>query len=342
VTDVKALWQALAQFSSEAPPALLEVLVGIAELASWETADALLSRVPENTWRDDALTPADIVAEVWLRQPKLVERERARWRTQRVRKFEYFQAIDTEQKHRPCGEPELLQLKADLAEHFVARKRGEGVGIWEFEQDGALWFVLGHGDTVKRDRSWNNGELVSVAYRPAKYDVVVYEPVLHELRISACAQWQKQLYRSKFSSLLFDDPNHFPGTNKYTLAPLEQDPRAAVACADVAGIEKVMLHQLRFLRAGVWNRESSDKGPDLLEDPNFRLPPGCRPLSATFWLKIQGRYLPRSLVISPSNVAKYTPDEDGGRIEEWMRLRGYMRDGSCDVDDETAEILDVA
>jgi hypothetical protein len=282
------------------------------------------------------MTPADVVVETWLRDPQLVEREHARRISQRVRKFEYFQADPN--VRRDLTKPnknDLLQMAHILNESFVLRKRGRNVRIVDFEQDDTLWFVIWHGGTMKLDRSWDNGEMGSVRYRPAVFDVVVYEHKYRELRVSAKANWQQQLYRSAFGTLLFGSSGHFPGTNKYTLEPLVRDMCAALTCVDVDGLELVTLRQLELAYDGASSRRSIERADDLLKDGGIRFPPRSRPVSARFGLKTYWRASPRMLIISPSNIAQFTIDEDSHRIEQWMRLRGYAR--KVHNDDEVLE-----
>jgi hypothetical protein len=341
VTDVKEIAKGLLAFDHHAPRELVSTLITIAELSSWDVADALATGIPEGA--GDQLSPADIVAEVWFQQPERLERERARRRAQRLRKFEYFQALpNAPESFRAPSEEGLQQLTAILKSSFTLRKRGGGVRIWSYEEADALWFLIWHGGAFKHDREWENEKMNPVGYQPAINDVVVYDLVSRELRINSQTEWQTQLYRCAFGTLLFGNSRYFPGTNKYTLRPLELDLRAALVCSDVPGMERVMLRQLEFVHPGPNPRVTLDKAENLIESLDFRIPRDCRPLSATFGLKFRGQSLIKSLAISPSNVVHYTPDENSELVEQWIRLRGYIRGETHHDGDNIDEVLDVA
>jgi hypothetical protein len=128
VTDVKEIAKGLLAFDHDAPRELVSTLITIAELSSWDVADALATGIPEGV--GDRLSPADIVAEVWFQQPERLERERARRRAQRLRKFEYFQALpNAPERFRAPSEEGLRQLTAILKSSFTLRRRGGGVRI---------------------------------------------------------------------------------------------------------------------------------------------------------------------------------------------------------------------
>jgi hypothetical protein len=304
--------------------------------------DAILEESPNAPWFDDNVTPADVATESWLRNPENVERHYARRISSRVRKFEYFQADpDADRALKVFTRRDLRHWEKILDESFVVRKRDRGTRIVDFEQDGARWFVIWHGGTLKRDRTWKGGEVGRVEYRPLKFDVVVFHPFRHELCVSAKSHWQKQLYRSAFGSLLFGNAGHFPGTAKYTLEPLERDLRGALACVDVDGLESVSLKELRFQRLNMSNWQTVEMADDLLQSGCLTFPPCSRVASATFGMATRRRASLRMLTIYPSNVVKYTPDEDSHLFEEWMRRRGYIRE-RYENDDHANEILAIA
>jgi hypothetical protein len=316
-TDVKSLIDAFIELGERAPPKLIHALSMISSLSTWDAMDAILTESPNDEWFDDKMTPADVAAESWLRDPGNVERHYARRISRRVRKFEYFQADpDADRALKAFTQQDLRHLEKMLDESFVVRKRDRGTRIVDFVQDDAQWFVIWHGGTLKRDRSWKQGEVDHVEYRPLRFDVVVFHAFHRELCVSVKTQWQKQLYRSAFGTLLFGSAGHFPGIAKYTLLPLEHDLRGALTCIDVDGLEAVTLKELRFQRLNVSNWQTVEMSDDLLQSGCLTFPPCSRMASATFGMLTRKRSSVRMLTILPSNVVKYTPDEDSHWFEE--------------------------
>ncbi len=96
----------------------------------------------------------------------------------------------------------------------------------------------------------DSGQSSSVFYRPEKYDVLVYDPVLGEIRMNACGKGEKDLFRQKFGLHVFKDEDFFPGTGKFTLEPLRSDGEASLVCADVEGMEWIRLKEIQFFWGG--------------------------------------------------------------------------------------------
>ena len=96
------------------------------------------------------------------------------------------------------------------------------------EQEDGAWFLVRHGEPLKREESMQGTTPSSVCFRPLKYDVLVYNPNIGESQINACSPKEKEMYRTALGKHLFGDECIFPGADKYTLDPLRRDGAALV------------------------------------------------------------------------------------------------------------------
>jgi hypothetical protein len=210
------------------------------------------------------------------------------------------------------------------------------------EKEGGVWFLVRHGEPFKREESLNGSETASVCYRPLKYDVLVYQPEIGELRINARSKAEKRLYRSLFGTHLFDDEDFFPGTEKYTLAPLRELGEDALAPGDIDGIEWIKLREVQFFFGGTpWEivTRKSDDVFALLKSRNKSFPVGGRIIKATFQVKFSDAKTPRSVVIKPSNIAQYTRDDDSLLVEQWLQARGFIINTEMEDREPTEAVL---
>jgi hypothetical protein len=323
--DVAALLAAF--MNRNAPMPLMEALSYIADLSHWEVMDELLAgSSTQRAWFHEQLTPADVVTEVWLENPRIVQRVHAHRLVKNQRSFEFFQThLEKPPKPPKPTDADLVELAAKLDQTFEARGRGRDSRVTDFERDGHLWFLIMHGESSRHACSFNDGRLGHINYNPARFDLVIFDPQLCELRINARLQWQIELYRTAFGDLLFDDKEFFPGAHKYVLDPLEVDAQAVLNCVDIEGLVSIKLRKIWWRDLSVANDEKTHSSPDILRGGPLRLPPRCRLIRAIFEAKIRGLSTARSLDIHPSNVARYKPDDAGRILERWMEARGLMQ-----------------
>lgn len=185
-------------------------------------------------------------------------------------------------------------------------------------------------------------------FRPERYDAVVLDTARGELRVSATSRWQKELYRRVFGRRLFGTEAFFPSGDKYTLAPLIEDGPAALACFDVPGLLSVTLVRLEYTepsRRGTGTAKWADDLFAAMREEAWRVPDGARLTKAGFQARLAGTRSPRSVTISPPNIAKYTLDCDGmasrrnGRpTRQWDLLRSFAAGyGSLDWSSRQAD-----
>lgn len=177
-------------------------------------------------------------------------------------------------------------------------------------------------------------------FRPERYDAVVLDTARGELRVSATSRWQKELYRRVFGRRLFGTEAFFPSGDKYTLAPLIEDGPAALACFDVPGLLSVTLVRLEYTepsRRGTGTAKWADDLFAAMREEAWRVPDGARLTKAGFQARLAGTRSPRSVTISPPNIAKYTLDCDGMLVEEWLEKRGFVTSTGINVGDDHVE-----
>jgi hypothetical protein len=344
--DYEALVRAFLSPDTNTPRELIDALYIIDEMAMAHGVDALVAEVAR---RGLSLapgpdpTPEDLAVQVWLLDQDILERLHAEHHLARVRSFTSYQ---TARARRPAfrrpTERQLAALAAELDGWFEKHKRGRGARVILSEKEDAAWFLVRHGEHFKREESMEGVEASSVYYRPLKYDLLVYVPPIGELRINARSEGERQLYRAAFGSHLFGDANAFPGTEKYTLDPLRELGEAALASADIDGIDWVKLKEVQIYIPGdpweVVSRKSDDVFK-LFEARARRFPEGGRLTRGTCQVKFADYKHPRTVVIRPSNIAQFRRDDDSVLVEQWLAARGFVVDAGADRNGHTEPLL---
>lgn len=219
------------------------------------------------------------------------------------------------------------RLERELDDWFEEKRRGRGCRVFAYPDVHEVRFLVRHGEPFKREESLAGADVSSVCYRPLKYDVVVYDRQLGELRINARLVGEKKLYRLLFGKHLFGDENCFPGTAKYTLEPLREYGADSLACGDIEGIESIILTEVDFAWGGAQGEVEIRKAANVFaafEARGRSMPERARIIKAVFKVKFADSNTPRSVKIRPSNIAEYTRDSDAGLLEEWLQLRGFI------------------
>jgi hypothetical protein len=126
---------------------------------------------------------------------------------------------------------------------------------------------------------------------------------------------------------LFGRKDFFPGTAKYTLAPLVRQGRDCLACLDVRGLASVSLKEVEFFfQDAPWQRVTR-KANDifaLVERGAIRWPEDVNQITrATFELRFRDTRKSRRLTIIPSNRALYGRDDDSALFEQWLQARQF-------------------
>lgn len=331
----------------EATPAeLVDALYHVDGMSTEEAMASLLAAARETGLQLDEgedVTPADVAVQVWLRDRNLLERKHAEQYLTNPRSFEYFQtAEDQPPPFRTPDGATLAALEAALNDWFADHKRGRTARVFVYDRPDGPSFLVRHGEPFKREESVVGDEPSSIAYRPLRYDVLTYDPCRGELGIHAQLKGEKKLYREEFGRHLFGSANMFPGGIKYTLEPLRRDGEACLACADVVGLERVVLRELHYDWGGAEPlyeivRANKNLFAALRAHGKSTFPRTPRLARAVFAMKFTGVERPRLVTIKPPNVALYARDEDTTPVEQWLQKRRFL-DVYAD-DDEAADPL---
>lgn len=329
--DYSALVSVFMTPEPDTPRELADALFLIHEMATLEGMDALLDEAVKDGIvlnRNPDPTPADVAVQFYLLRRDLLERKHAEQYLQRRRSYDYFQTTAKEPPELKTPTDESLRaIEHDLDDWFEKKHRGRGSRVFCWVRDDGVWFMVRHGEPYKREGSIEDGESTSVLYRPEKHDVIVYDPAIGEIRINARSKGEKELYRTMFGRHLFDDEEFFPGTSKYTLGPLRTDGAKSLVCTDIEGMEWVKLREIHFYWGGAFHEIEIRKVDDYfaaLEASGRSMPAKARILQVTFQIKFADSKTPRTVVIRPSNLARYTRDADSSLVEEWLIRRGFI------------------
>lgn len=329
--DYDALVAILMDPGPDTPPELIDALYCVHEMATDEGMDALLEAAVAHSLplepRADQ-TPADVAMQMWVLDAELVQQKHAEQFLAHPRSFEYYQCkVAKPPKFKLPRAEVLCALEHDVDNWFEQKRRGRGARIFPFPKDDGVWFLIRHGSPYRREGSIRDGEPSSVHYRPLKFDVLVYDPRIGEIRVNAASKGEKSVYREKFGKHLFGDPDFFPGTNKYDLEPLRRDGKASLVCVDVAGMEWARLKEVQYYWGGAYGEIEGRRASDVLaayEARDRSLPERPRMIRAAFEIRFENCRRSRTVVVRPPNVAQYTRDGDSTIIENWLTKRGFI------------------
>ncbi len=281
--------------------------------------------------------PADLAIQVWMADREIIEKVHAEQFFMNVRSFEYFKT-----KKNPLpdfvlpSEETLAALEADLDEWFSKKRRGKYSKVFVYPKEGHTWFLVRHGKPYAREAVIEAGESTSQYFRPEKFDVLAYNPVIGEIRMNAETKGEKELYRKKFGFHLFGNEEFFNERSRFDLEPLRQIGEDALLCDDVDGIEYVRLKEVQVFWGGAHKDVEIRRSEDIfasLRDRGASLPGGGKIIKASFQIKFEGSKTPRSVILSSGNRAQFKRDGDAEIIERWLGLRGFIV-GAGGVSDE--------
>ena len=318
----------------QVPSNLVDALYFITEMANIKTADGLVaaakSAYPDMTFSPLA-TAADIVVQVWLKDPDLVAKRHAASLINKPKSFEYHISRDPRPQIFAMPTPETIQtMESAMDDWFEQNRRGRNCGIIIADHGDRISFLIRHGRPMQREGSIKNGESGSIWYRPEVFDVVVYDRLRDELGVRASGtKGEKQLYREVIGLYMFGDRDYFPGRQKFTLEPLAINGVAALVCSDIDGLDQVTLTAFEKRLNDGFNGIDFLTSDDIfltMAEQNKPMPPASDLTQAVFSLKFAKRKRPRSLTIRLPNHAMYQRDEDSILIDQWLTKRGFITD----------------
>jgi hypothetical protein len=328
--DYEGLVRVLMTPDSDTPSDLANALFFVHEMSTPGGMDELLPAAEAEgiaiTGNPDP-TPADVAVQVWLRDPRLLERKHAERYLERPRSFEYYRTtVSPVPEFRQPSRETIARLEQDLDDWFSKKRRGRGARVFVYPKADGVWFLVRHGQPYERKAVVRDGESESLFFRGEAHDVLVYDPTFGEIRMNASSKGERETYRTKFGRHFFGDDEFFPGTAKYTLEPLRTDGARSLVCNDVEGMEWVKLKQVEFFRGGPAMETEVRKATDVFAAFDARgrsLPDRARIARASFSVKFRDSKTPRTVTVRPPHVTQYTRDDDSTVAEMWLRKRGF-------------------
>lgn len=321
-----------------APQELVDAIYIINELATTRGMDDLLRAAQSDGVvldSDGDVCPVDLAIQAWLADPNLVQRVHAEQHLRQPRSFEYFPRTDLQlelPKLKPIGAAMRHSIESAIDDWLAEHMRGRGSKLFVFPRTDAISFMVRHGEPLRREGSMDvRGKTSSVLYRPERFDIIVFDRTLGELRMNAGTRGEKDLYRSVLGAHLFGGAGCFAPGEKYTLDPIRTDGRQCLCCDDVDGIDWIKLSEVQYLWGGVQREIEIRKAKDVYAAYEARgrtMPSAPKIVVARFEVKFSDSSTTRKVTISVPNKTQCQRDDDGALIDTWLVARGFIANAS--------------
>ncbi|MDR1492019.1 MAG: hypothetical protein LBT05_04780 [Planctomycetaceae bacterium] len=324
------LMRILAVPDDDMPEMLHNGLFFIDELSTPKGIETILARLKDENLLPPDLSREDIVLYAWLVDPKILQSTHSEFAGFRVKKTEH--CFSRKPLYPDVSQERLIALEDDLNDWFDSINKGRGVQVMVYERGGTIWFHLRRGELLKNDCDLkNNGQIKRIVYRPERYDVVGYTPCDCEFEIHSETKREKNIYCKLFGKHLFNDENFILSGDKstrYTLSPLKERGRDALACGDVDGMDWARLTELQAMIPGKEKyREVYKSENGLFEDWGTLAPQANKNYSfvlASFLLRFTDLIRPKTLTICTPNVAIFERGVQSDMIMKWLKTRGFI------------------
>ena len=323
----------LSEPDGEVPELFLNGLFFIDELSNPKGTELLLYQLHEaDIPVDRSVAREDLALYAWLRDPTILQSVHPELAALRPKRFEkYYCAYPV------CPDlsrERLITLEDALNDWFDSLHKGRGVQVMPYQRNGTILLHLRHGELLKRDTALeNNGMTRRVVYRPERYDYLDYTPNECLLNIHSSTKRKSTIYRRLFGKFCFNDENlFFSGDDRclFTLEPIRDRGRDALACRDIDGLEWVRLKELQTVVRSIGNNSyeifKSDRclfddwatsGPRYVQSAEF--------IRATFLIQVTGLVRARSLVICLPGTTIYDRGREIDRLFGlWMKNRRFV------------------
>ncbi len=328
--DDRRLVEIFTRPDEEMPSPLLDLLYILDDLADENGHDRIL----EEAKRQDVsladiigerLSPGDFAIAVQLAHPRVVRTSYEKTLYTKMRNYVEYRAKDEKHVTLASIKRKRPTLERELGAWFEKNDRSSVCEIYAYEEEDEFRLEITHGRPYRTDGSIDKSLRRSrVAYRPQKHDSVIYDPKTLILKVSAQMLAEKEQYRLAVGKVLFGDPDHFPASQVYSLAPLRRkNPRLAL----VTGIDAARLVE-------VWIQHIVDddvleiwRGYDLLGTarrtgrPNLS---GDTIVRASFLCHFEGGGRPRKVEVRPPNIAVYDRARGGPVMERFLTTNRFQ------------------
>lgn len=343
--DYDLLCRILMQPTEGIPPAMVDALFFVQEVADDEMYDELLEMAKTGNVSVPAdASPADLAVLLWLTDPELIKKPHAEALMLKPKSFKSFQSVKGKGKKPNISASKISDLESLLDVWFEQHKRGKGCKVLSFdiEDEKKVYFLIRHGMPFKREGKMEDGEAGSVFYRPEFHDVIVYDIEANEIQIFNKSDGKKEraMYLSAFGQVFFNDSDYFPNEDKYTLQPLLDAGVNSLSCLDIDGLAEIRLVGVQLLFRGPFNDRTIFRSKDIFKSFESRkrdFPDYGNLVEASFQVKFESSSKPRTIKIKTPNIASFDRKEDAHVIEQWMRARGFIKppEEVTDEDDDS-------
>ncbi len=262
--DYEQLIHLLVNADPRIPKGLVDAIYYVHEMSTPDGMNALLGGAPHLLkFTGGEPTPGDVAIVAWLQNRPLLEEKLSERFLERTKSFVYYQGSATAAKKSiSLSDPNKAAIEADFDTWFQSKRRGRGAKIFLHPRGNEVWFLVRHGDPMRRDGTYDNGKSDSVYYRPEKYDVLIYYLDLDRLAVHASTQGEKTLYRESLGKYLFGGKDYFTSSITYTLTPLQVSGEASLNCFGVEGMKWIRLKDIE-IDHGSFTLTYKAKGSDL-------------------------------------------------------------------------------
>lgn len=330
------------------PPEMVDALYYVHETATKESTEELIDAADREGLTIEAgeePSDADIALQIWLQSPELLRRQHAETVAFNRSRFMYFAGRTG--KKRSAPDPTLEQvtiMQEQMDEWFDRKRRGKASRIFAFPRGAKTWFLVRHGEPMRREgRHQDDGAAGIAYYRPQKHDVIIYDGETDEMAVNAGTKGEIELYLRTFGAVLFDEEKYFDRSSRFTLDPILEKGREALENDTVSEIVSVRLIEIERFWGGKAKEKEIRKATDLLlawgEDWRRRLSGGSID-RAVFKVRFDGDGRERTVAILPPSLAHYDRDADSDLIDRWLKDQRFCRRNPEGEDDDGVVLED--
>ena len=340
--DYPALSKALLAADATTPTEMIDALYYVHESSDPEDQEELQAKATAKDLKivhDPTATPADYAVDVWSVDPDLLREAHAETLARRQQSFQYHGGKSSKGRRFPhIPDSRRRAMESALDDWFDQHRRGRGCRLLVFIHRPIVWILVRHGRPMRREASHgDDGTSKTEFYRPQQHDILIYDEQADEIGVHAETVGERKLYLRVLGQHLFGDADYFPQVPKYTLAPLVEHGRGALACADVEGIDEVRLIEYRKYWGGEFKESEIRRAEDIFGALEKRA--GDHKVTgqlsaAAFKIRFADSPRERRLVIRAPASARYERDTDSTLVESWLRARGFILSRFSDLDDD--------
>lgn len=241
------------------PAPLIEHLYLLHELSTPRAMGVLVSAANDAGVTIDPsvpMTPADFAFHVWTINPTLLEMTHSRLILRRRRRRDCFPAYGPDMPPTMPSEADLSKLAERFSAFFIENHRDRHCQIYSTYMTERWEWTIAHGGLYDRIESVEGDDVTTKLLRPRQYANVALDLPSGEFSLNTQVKRAKELFRFHFGKLLYNDPNRFPGSTKYSLSPLITNGVDSLAANPAEGIDGVKLQRVFWCR-----RSGRRRGP---------------------------------------------------------------------------------